>query len=111
MTTRYFGERIRRNEDPRLLTGGGTFIDDLRPAGVVHAAFLRSPHAHARVVSINTAQAAQPLVISSQPDLTVTSVVNPGNWGARLLWFLAAHKNCYGKKARAKTESTHPVSL
>ena len=59
MTTRYFGERIRRNEDPRLLTGGGTFIDDLRPAGVLHAAFLRSPHAHARVVRIDTSQAAQ----------------------------------------------------
>jgi carbon-monoxide dehydrogenase large subunit len=59
MTTRYFGERIKRNEDPRLLTGNGTFIDDLRPAGVVHAAFLRSPHAHARIVRINTTEAAQ----------------------------------------------------
>jgi CO/xanthine dehydrogenase Mo-binding subunit len=59
MTTRYFGERIKRNEDPRLLTGGGTFVDDLQPAGVVHAAFVRSPHAHARVVAVNTAQAAQ----------------------------------------------------
>src|SRR5438132_10673986 len=54
MATRYFGERIRRNEDPRLLTGGGTFVDDITLPDLLHAALLRSPHAHARVHRVDT---------------------------------------------------------
>src|SRR5207249_4120710 len=57
VTTRYFGERIRRNEDPRLLTGAGTFVDDVAPPNLFHAALLRSPHAHARVRRVDTTQA------------------------------------------------------
>jgi carbon-monoxide dehydrogenase large subunit len=48
MTTRLIGARIARNEDPRLLRGLGTFVDDLEPRGTLHGAGLRSPHAHAR---------------------------------------------------------------
>jgi aerobic carbon-monoxide dehydrogenase large subunit len=58
METRYFGERIKRNEDPRLLTGRGLFVDDVDLPGMLHAAFLRSPFAHARISRIDTAQAA-----------------------------------------------------
>ncbi|MGH2348706.1 MAG: xanthine dehydrogenase family protein molybdopterin-binding subunit, partial [bacterium] len=58
MATRYFGARIKRNEDPRLLTGRGTFVDDIQPAGVVHGAVLRTPHAHARIRSIDVSKAA-----------------------------------------------------
>jgi len=57
MGTRYFGERVKRNEDPRLLTGRGTFVDDIRMPGMLHGALLRSPHAHARVLSIDTSKA------------------------------------------------------
>src|SRR5262249_41915282 len=57
MTTRTIGARIRRNEDPRLLQGRGCFVDDIHPPGVLHAAVLRSPHAHARLVSIDTSRA------------------------------------------------------
>ncbi len=57
MTTRAIGARIRRNEDPRLLRGLGCFVDDVRPAGLVHGAALRSPHAHARIVSIDAGRA------------------------------------------------------
>ena len=59
MSARIFGSAIRRREDPRLLTGLGTFTDDLSLPGMVHAAMLRSPHAHARIVSIDTAKAAK----------------------------------------------------
>ncbi|MDR5683482.1 MAG: xanthine dehydrogenase family protein molybdopterin-binding subunit [Armatimonadota bacterium] len=59
MTTRLFGERVRRNEDPRLLTGQGTYVDDVRLAGVAHAAVLRSPHAHARIRRIDTRRARE----------------------------------------------------
>ncbi len=54
---RYVGQSVARVEDPRLLTGKGRFIDDLSLPGMVHASFVRSPHAHARVVSIDTSRA------------------------------------------------------
>ncbi len=57
MATRWFGERVTRNEDPRLLAGRGTYVDDIHLPGLLHAAFVRSPHAHARIVRIDTAAA------------------------------------------------------
>src|SRR5580765_4081086 len=48
---------VRRREDPRLITGAGEFVDDLRVPGCLHAAMLRSPHAHARIVSIDASAA------------------------------------------------------
>src|SRR5437762_5957820 len=48
---------MKRVEDPRLVKGIGTFTDDLRLPGLLHAAILRSPHAHARIVSIDTTAA------------------------------------------------------
>jgi aerobic carbon-monoxide dehydrogenase large subunit len=52
MGTKYVGAPVKRREDPRLLTGRGRYVDDLRVAGCLHAAVLRSPHAHARIRSI-----------------------------------------------------------
>jgi len=48
---------VRRREDPRLITGAGQFVDDLRVPGCLHAAMLRSPHAHARILAIDVAAA------------------------------------------------------
>jgi carbon-monoxide dehydrogenase large subunit len=59
MTTRYFGERVQRNEDERLLTGRALFVDDVTLPGMLHAAFLRSPYAHARIRGIDVAAARQ----------------------------------------------------
>jgi carbon-monoxide dehydrogenase large subunit len=50
---RAFGARVRRKEDPRFLTGRGMYTDDVRVHGTVHASFVRSPHAHARIHSID----------------------------------------------------------
>ena len=58
MTTRYVGAPVLRVEDPAFLRGRATFIDDIAPPRCLHAAFLRSPHAHARIVRIDTAAAA-----------------------------------------------------
>ena len=52
-----FGTRVRRNEDERLLTGRGRYIDDITLDGVLSVAFVRSPMASARVVSVDTSQA------------------------------------------------------
>jgi aerobic carbon-monoxide dehydrogenase large subunit len=49
------GASVKRVEDPRLLTGQGSFADDYRPAGMLQAALLRSAHAHARLRRIDTA--------------------------------------------------------
>jgi carbon-monoxide dehydrogenase large subunit len=57
--TPVFGSRIKRREDPRLITGEATFLDDIRLPGMVHAAVLRSPHAHARIKRIDTGKAAK----------------------------------------------------
>jgi carbon-monoxide dehydrogenase large subunit len=58
MATRSFGERIRRNEDPRLLRGDGLFVDDVQRPDMLHGAALRSVHAHARIKRIDTSKAA-----------------------------------------------------
>ncbi|HVU73614.1 MAG TPA: xanthine dehydrogenase family protein molybdopterin-binding subunit [Mycobacteriales bacterium] len=56
-TTRAVGARINRVEDPRLLTGRGTFVDDIQLPGMLHAYFVRSPVAHARITGIDTSAA------------------------------------------------------
>ncbi len=55
----YTGSWVRRREDPRLLTGRGSYLDDLQVPGALHAAFVRSPHAHARIRRIDTSRAAR----------------------------------------------------
>ena len=57
MSNQYIGQRIRRNEDPRLLTGQALFVDDVQMPGMLHAAFLRSDYAHARLRSIDVSAA------------------------------------------------------
>ncbi len=56
MTTRWFGERVERREDQRLLTGGGRFLDDAGHDALA-VAFVRSPQAHARIGAIDVADA------------------------------------------------------
>jgi carbon-monoxide dehydrogenase large subunit len=66
------GQAVSRFEDPRLLQGGGRFIDDVNLPGQAHAVILRSPHAHARIVRLDAAAArALPgvLGIFTQADL------------------------------------------
>src|SRR5919199_4604342 len=57
MTTRWFGEPVRRNEDERFLTGTGTYVDDINPPGALHACVLRSPIAHGRITRIDVSAA------------------------------------------------------
>lgn len=57
-TFRYLNKAVPRTEDYRLLTGYGRYLDDIEIAGALHVSFVRSPHAHARIVSVDTAAAA-----------------------------------------------------
>ena len=78
MTTRIFGSGIRRREDPRLITGGSVYTDDVTLPGMVHAAILRSPHAHARISGVDTtAAAAAPGVIAVYTGADVDGVLAP----------------------------------
>jgi carbon-monoxide dehydrogenase large subunit len=59
MATHFFGKRIKRREDPRLLTGQALFVDDVEFHDMAYAAFLRSPYAHATICSIDVSAARE----------------------------------------------------
>ncbi|HWM79873.1 MAG TPA: molybdopterin cofactor-binding domain-containing protein, partial [Methylomirabilota bacterium] len=48
----YVGRPLKRTEDPKLITGRGQYVEDIKLPGLAHLAFLRSPHAHARVTAL-----------------------------------------------------------
>ena len=51
------GQPLKRFEDPKLITGKGSYVDDIQLPGMLHAYVLRSPHAHARIKSLNVSSA------------------------------------------------------
>ena len=57
MTTKYIGQRMKRFEDPPLLMGQGSYVDDKKLPDMLHCYFLRSPIAHARIRSIDASEA------------------------------------------------------
>src|SRR5262245_50988826 len=83
-TEKLVGKRIRRREDPRLITGTATYVDDIKMPGMHYAAIVRSPHAAARIRSIDTSKA------SSHPGVLAvftgrdTATVGPVPCGASL---------------------------
>jgi aerobic carbon-monoxide dehydrogenase large subunit len=84
------GRSVRRKEDERLITGRGRFVDDLRLPGMVHLAFVRSPHAHARVRSVDPAAALRlpgvltVLTVREAPELAagVPPLIREQDWPA-----------------------------
>ena len=78
MTTRIFGSGIRRREDPRLITGQATYTDDIKLQGMAYAAIKRSPHAHARIRSVDTsASRSAPGVLAVYTGADTEGVLNP----------------------------------
>jgi carbon-monoxide dehydrogenase large subunit len=57
MPSKSFGQPLKRNEDKRLLTGKALFVDDVNLPNMAHCAFVRSPHAHARLGAIDVSRA------------------------------------------------------
>jgi carbon-monoxide dehydrogenase large subunit len=57
VTGRYFGSPVKRLEDPKLITGRARYVDDINTPDTLHAAFVRSPHAHARIRGIDKSTA------------------------------------------------------
>jgi carbon-monoxide dehydrogenase large subunit len=72
------GARIKRTEDPRFLTGLGSFVDDRQVMGALHVAFRRSDHAHARIRALDCAAArAAPGVVAALTAEDLASLVKP----------------------------------
>src|SRR6267378_6612252 len=82
---RLFGKSIKRREDPRFITGQGRYVDDLKLPGMTYAAFVRSPHAHARIRKIDTSAAARhPGVVAVFTGKDMTGVNSlPCGWDLR----------------------------
>lgn len=78
--TEHAGQSIRRREDPRLITGAGAFVDDLRVPECVHVAIVRSPHASARLRGIDAAAARRApgvIAVVAAPDLGAANAPLP----------------------------------
>jgi carbon-monoxide dehydrogenase large subunit len=74
----YIGSSIRRREDPRLITGRATYLNDIVLAGCAQVVFVRSPHAHARIRSIDTSAArAAPDVVAVVTGADLASSMQP----------------------------------
>src|SRR4051794_2264564 len=79
---RYTGEPVKRSEDLRLLRGRGRFVGDVKLEGMVHAAFLRSPFPHARIVSIDADAAREaPGVVAVYTGGELEAFIRPGPCG------------------------------
>src|SRR5512139_2940237 len=93
------GKAIRRKEDARFLTGSGQFTDDVVQPNQVHAWFLRSPHAHARLRGIDTKKAkAAPGVVA-----VITGADLDGVNGLPCGWLIT------GTDGKPMNEPPHPV--
>jgi aerobic carbon-monoxide dehydrogenase large subunit len=89
LAERYTGASIKRSEDPRILTGAGRYVDDIKLPGMLHAAFVRSPLAHARVLSVDVSAArALPGVVAvfTGAELEAMTVPGPDALMALLSW-------------------------
>ncbi|MBW4709035.1 xanthine dehydrogenase family protein molybdopterin-binding subunit [Roseobacter sp. YSTF-M11] len=74
----WIGQSMKRVEDPRILSGKGGYIDDVSVPGMAHAAMVSSPHAHARIIRIDTTKAkAVPGVIGVYTGEDMATVVEP----------------------------------
>ena len=74
----WVGRAMRRKEDPRMITGEGTYTDDVTPHGTLYAAIVRSPEAHARITSIDTSAAkARDDVIAVFTGADLTDIASP----------------------------------
>jgi aerobic carbon-monoxide dehydrogenase large subunit len=87
------GKRLRRREDPRLITGTATYVDDIQMEGMQHAAILRSPHAAAKIRSINTKQAEKAPGVVAIYTGKDTEKVGPVPCGASLPGLRVPHHN------------------
>src|ERR1700682_2135044 len=83
-TEKLVGQRIKRREDPRLITGTATYVDDIQMPGMYHACIVRSPHGAARIASINVKPALETPGVVAVFTGRDTEAVGPVPCGASL---------------------------
>ena len=71
------GQSLRRLEDARFLTGSGCYLDDITLPGMLHAAIVRSPHAHADIKGIDTSAARAAPGVRHQPAGAASALPRP----------------------------------
>jgi carbon-monoxide dehydrogenase large subunit len=91
---RYAGTRVNRVEDPRLLTGRGTFVDDIVRPGMLHCCFVRSPYARARIRSIDLTRAS---ALPGVRAVLVAADINP-----------AVHEQWYSLTGKHSPDTPRP---
>ncbi len=75
---RFVGHRVARVEDPRLLTGRGSYVDDVTVPGMLHAHFVRSPFAHAHIGGIDVEEArGHPGVVAVYTGADIAALTHP----------------------------------
>src|SRR4030095_883472 len=78
MPSKYVGQAVKRNEDPRLIKGLAHYVDDIKLPDTLHVAFVRSVYAHARIKNIDTAEAlAAPGVFAVYTGSDVADKIGP----------------------------------
>jgi carbon-monoxide dehydrogenase large subunit len=98
------GQSVQRVEDAALLTGRGQFTDDMAPAGTLVLAFLRSPYAHARILSVDASAArAMPGVVAVYTGADLAAA------GVKPLPYAAAFKR--GDGSPAVSPPRHPMAV
>jgi aerobic carbon-monoxide dehydrogenase large subunit len=76
--TKFLGKPLKRKEDPRLIQGMARYVDDLVLPGMLHVVFVRSPYAHARIRSMDSARAkAVPGVLAVLTAADIQSAISP----------------------------------
>ena len=93
--------RLKRKEDARFIRGQGTYLDDIKLPGMVYGAVLRSPYAHARIVSIDTTAALQ--------HPRVHAVITGSDLEARSRMLLAAHYAGVGQQSGTGVGAVHAI--
>src|SRR5215510_3514384 len=109
---KWFGAPVKRTEDPALLTGRGHYVDDIRLAGTLHACFVRSAHAHAKIRGID-ATAARALK-GVHLILTFTDLPEPAQKPLTLLVPNAAITQLFTPQVLVKDEACYvgePIAM
>src|SRR5947207_14651106 len=100
---RLFGKAIKRREDPRFITGRGTYVDDVKLPGMTYAAFVRSPHAHARIKAIEAGRARKApgvIAVYTSEEINVSGL--PGGWMLPALTVATRPLPAQGKPRRVR---------
>ena len=106
MGAKHLGARVKRLEDPSLLSGRGRFVDDLKVSNALHACFVRSTYAHAKIQSVDGAAAL------AMPGVYAVITVNdlPEPMRSQPMAMLLLHENATVTICHSKTRNLPAIT-